>query len=231
MKRTIIASIALALTLCANAQQWEQTTPDVSVYITIEGGDPTSVPLNICYLNTSGEDMCGLECTLELPEGVNVLRTTSRGEALNGYHVHMNNFYKHSRTDDTNCWLFTCFSRATDVAYKQFVGDGRVATLFLDVSALSEGTYNIGVKNALVVWTDGYNVRQLKTADAGYELNLMSDHAQGAVATDIQGVAEDEDQRQASPARRGIYTLQGVKVDRTEPGRIYIINGRKMLVK
>ena len=174
--------------------------------------------------------MCGLECTLELPEGVNVLRTTSRGEALNGYHVHMNNSYKHSRTDDTNCWLFTCFSRATDVANKQFVCDGRVATLFLDVSALSEGTYNIGVRNALVVWTDGYNVRQLKTADAGYELNLMSDHAQGAVATDIQGIVE-EDTKQVSPAQRGIYTLQGVKVDRTEPGRIYIVNGRKVLMK
>ncbi len=105
-----------------------------------------------------------------------------------------------------------------------------MATLYLDVSALSEGQYNITMRNAILVWTDGYTVTQFKTADTGYVLKLMSDHAQGGVATDIQGIVE-EDTKQVSPAQRGIYTLQGVKVDRTEPGRIYIVNGRKVLMK
>ena len=231
MKKSIIATIALAVSLCASAQQWEQTTPDARVYIEIDGGDPTNLALGICYENTTGEDLCGLECTLELPKGVNVLRNASGGEALNSNHIYMKNYYEHSRTDGTNCWLFTCFSRAADVAAKRFVSDGRVATLFLDVSALSEGRYNITVSKALLVWTDGYRVVQLKTADAGYELNLSSDYAQGTVSTEVKGVAEEDINRMVSPSQRGIYTLQGVKVDRTQPGGIYIINGRKMVVK
>lgn len=230
MKRIIIATIALALTICADAQQWEQTTPDASVYIIIDSGDLTALPLHIGYMNSTDESMCGLECTLELPEGVTVLRNSSGGEALNSLHIYMKNIFKQSQQDNTNTWLFTCYSRAADVDAKKFRCEGEVATLYLDVSALSEGQYNITMRNAILVWTDGYTVTQFKTADTGYVLKLMSDHAQGGVATDIQGIVE-EDTKQVSPAQRGIYTLQGVKVDRTEPGRIYIVNGRKVLMK
>lgn len=231
MKRMIFATIALVMTVCASAQQWEQTTPDVRVYLMIEGGDPANLTLDVCFINELSEPMSGLECTIDLPEGIIVSRNTSGGEALNSGHMYMKNIYEHSRQDDTNSWLFTCFSRAADVDAKQFRSDGRVATLLLDASNLSEGTYNIGLRNALVVWTDGYNVTQLKTADVGYEFVVKEDYAGGPVPTDVKGVMEEDAQHIVAPAQRGIYTLQGVKVDSTEPGRIYIVNGRKVLMK
>ena len=59
-------------------------------------------------------------------------------------------------------------------------------------------------------------------------LFLMEKHAQYS-----DNKYDDFCGKWASPAvgRQGIYTLEGVKVEKTQPGHIYIIDGKKVFVK
>ena len=230
MKRNIILILVLAATLTASAQNWEQTDPNIRVYMEIDSDIITNLQLGLCFENKTALPMTAIGCDLDLPAGMSVY-SYQRGEILNTGHWLSVKKYQNNYA---NRWFATCYCHYTqensNVNLKQFLSDGRVATLTLDASSLSDGTYTIIVRNAEVLWTDGYSVKSFKTADFSLQIQLKEGELVPPVPTDIKGV-EDKDYSPVVAGPQGIYTLQGVKVEKTQPGNIYIIDGKKVMVK
>ena len=230
MKRNIILTLALAATLAASAQNWEQTDLNVRVYMEIDYETNTNLRLDLCFENKTSLLMTAMGCDLDLPVGMSLI-SYQRGEVQNtGHTLSVKKYQKYY----ANRWFITSYcSDAYANSYvnrKQFLSDGRVATLTLDASSLSDGTYTIVVRNAEVLWTDGYSVKSFKTADFSLQIQLKEGELVPPVPTDIKGV-EDKDYSPVVAGPQGIYTLQGVKVEKTQPGNIYIIDGKKVMVK
>ena len=229
MKRNIIITLALAATLSASSQVWEQTDPNVGVYLELDTDNNTDLQVGVCFLNKTSLPMTAMGCDLVLPAGMSI-DSYERGDILNSGHILSVMKYE-NRYD--NRWFITSYCHYTqensNVASKQFKRDGRVATLKINAETLSEGVYDFHLRNAEVVWTDGYSVKSYKTENACYEFKIYNGNLYPGVVTDIQGVED----KASAPAvgRQGIYTLEGVKVEKTQPGHIYIIDGKKVFVK
>ena len=230
MKRNIILTLALAATLTAGAQTWKQTDPNVRVYIEIDSDTKTDLQLGLCFENKTSLPMTAMGCYLDLPGSMSIISYQRGGVQNSGHTLSV----KRDQKTFNNRWFITsyCLDAYANsyVNRKQFVGDGRVATLTLDASKLSEGLYTIFVYDAEVVWTDGYDVKSYKTADFSLQFQLKDGISQAPVTTDIQGV-NDKDSKPAASGPEGIYTLQGVKGEKTQPGHISINNGRKVMAK
>jgi len=223
MKRKIFMALALFLTLAANAQQSELTDPNVKMYLKLDASNNRELVMGVCFENKSGRPMASISFDMEMPNGLTVL-SADRGSILQSNHEIVVEKYNYS---GLNHWFFLCYNFApTAMSNRQFTNDGRVCTLTLDTSALTDGQFSIIVRNAEVVWSDGYDVKAYKTPDFSFQFHVND------LPTDIKGVEDvDIDRRPADTTHQGTYNLQGVKVEKMQPGRIYIIDGKKVIVK
>ncbi len=98
-------------------------------------------------------------------------------------------------------------------------------TCFSGSTVVSEDTEYVVIfhKNSLIVDGEVYSKHVTTKYEAGSELSIIMYAALTGNVTGIEGVE--------AVANQKIYNLNGVQVKNTQKGQIYIINGKKVLVK
>ena len=112
--------------------------------------------------------------------------------------------------------------------------EGVVFTIYLDASALSDGEYEVKMTNVVVedkttdnkyVVAGTYNGVDATTPELAAPLVISGGKAQAGSAG-VNKITVDED-----AAQKSIYNIQGMKIRQTVPGRLYIVNGKKVIAQ
>jgi hypothetical protein len=236
MKKYIILTLALALSMGIRAQI---TAADL-INVHLEMDEPTDRYLRLgVYIDNTSDALydplhswydptiylCGLSFDMDLPVPMQVYSVAKDGMATPGHYVWPGTDERYVNRVFVTCWPNTG-------NYRDFFGlQGRVFTLVLDPGFLSEGEYDIDVSNISMVESNGYWVHDYKKPGFSFRFEMREDIPQPPVPTAVKGVEERGSQRVFTSGPRGIYTLQGVKVETMQPGHIYIVNGKKIVAE
>jgi hypothetical protein len=231
MKRQIVLALVMAATLTSNAQAVAVTPADyIGVHLEAYETTTTALKLGVDIENeswtfsTNGWDnsiyISGVSFDMDLPPFASI--TSQESSSLDALIVR-----RYSSLLYSNRW-FVCWYTKT----MSYDSDFHLATLTIEGWGQNEnGTYEIVVSNIdMAENRNSSGVNSYRKPGFTYQFELKDGIGQEPFPTDIQGV-EDKDDKPAAVSPKGIYTLQGVKVDRTRPGNIYIIDGKKVLVK
>ena len=236
MKRNIFTMLVLVLTLTAKGQA---AGDRINLWLETDNTNSSSLQIGINIDNKSDEAsagwgwdstiyLCAVSLDLDLPEGL-IMSTVTGGDMMRngGHSLFYCNYEDESRYP--NRWFICCIPKYEEGHSAVFSPiSGRLCTLNMP-TFLSEGIYDIIVRNVEFVSTDGYKVYSYTPVpDFSYQFKIQDGIAQPPVPTEIKGV-EDKDYSPVVAGPQGIYTLQGVKVEKTQPGNIYIINGKKVV--
>jgi len=223
MKKYIILALALALNMTARAQMTATDLINIHLEMDEPNGQDNLLRLGVYIDNTSDSMqnpwydptiyLGALSFDLDLPVPMYVDNFVKDGMATPGHDVWATHF-------------ICCFPTGT---YSSFFGlQGRAFTLLLEPGWLGEGEYDIYVDNVSMVENNLYNVNDYSKPGFSYHFVMRNGVPETPVPTEINGV-DDKDSRPVVAGPQGIYTLQGVKVEKTQPGNIYIINGKKVV--
>ncbi|MBP5258670.1 MAG: hypothetical protein J6Z41_08065 [Prevotella sp.] len=239
MKKIFTLALLAVFAMGASAQTVKKTQTDENVKVTVavqSSDDLAKVPIDFGFINKTEMDMASFETSIyfdgfrdkvTLLETVNedgdpVPDVTLNGDVCKSGHAAMAGFHE----VETDRFIMSVASSGATKASKQFKKDGTVATANFSMEGLADGEYTINVKKAAMTWTDAATTKQYDTDDFDVKFKVENGKVIGS-ATGITTITTDE----VPAAKKGIYTLQGVKVKETVPGNIYIIDGKKVAVK
>ena len=237
MKRNIFITLALLLALTAKGQM----DRFLDFWLEIDKSSSSYMEIGV-YINNRTADMGGswwysytpiiaLSFDIDFPTGI--IGDEDRYATLHGL-SHHNVFV--TPYVDNSCRSFVCIIPKYEAGYNEpfpdYAGPWRICTLKPAIAyGMSDGSYQIDVSNIELVWTDGYLVDTYHTPDVSYQFEIHNGISQPPVPTDIKGIDDQDIEPADSNAPQGIYTLQGVKVEKMQHGNIYIVNGKKMMAK
>ena len=239
MKRNIFITLALLLALTAKGQM----DYFLDFWLEIDKSSSSNNMEIGVYINNRTADMGGswwysyvpmiaLSFDIDFPTGI--VGDEDRYATLHGlshHNVFVTPYVDHS------CRSFVCIIPKYEVGYHEpfpdYAGGWRICTLKPYIAyGMSDGSYQIDVRNIeLVSSTDGYNASTYHIPDVSYQFEIRNGISQPPVPTDIKGIDDQDIESADSNAPQGIYTLQGVKVEKMQHGNIYIVNGKKMMAK
>ena len=232
MKKYIIVALALALNMTARAQVTAADLINIHLEMDEPNGQDHLLRLGVYIDNTSNSlqnqwydptiYLNALSFDLDLPVPMYVDNVVKDGMAT-PYH----DIWPTQDCRYLNRYFICCFPTG---GVGSFYGlQGRAFTLILNPGWLNEGEYDIYVDNISMVETNLYKVIDYDTKPGfSYRFVMRDGVPETPLPTEIKGV-DDKDSRPVISGPQGIYTLQGVKVEKTQPGNIYIINGKKVM--
>ena len=108
-------------------------------------------------------------------------------------------------------------------------GEGELMTGIIDASGLADGEYKLTFKDVIFSDNDDSSLYAIVSHGAKKEtLDIAFTVADGKVTgstnSGVKGIVIDEE-----TAQKGIYNIQGMKIRQTVPGRLYIVNGKKVI--
>lgn len=240
MKRNIFITLALLLALTAKGQM----DRFLDFWLEIDKSASSSNMEIGVYINNRTADMGGsmwysyipmiaVSFDIDYPTGI---VGADENAALDGSLTHHNVFVNQYYADEHFYRNFVCiipkYENGYHDAFPEFAGGWRICTLTpIIANGMGNGSYQIDVSNIELVSSDGYVVDTYHLPDVSYQFEIRNGISQPPVATDIRGIDEQDIEPADSNAPQGIYTLQGLKVEKMQPGNIYIVNGKKVMAK
>lgn len=138
----------------------------------------------------------------------------------------------------SNVWYGPIAVTANDTLYIIANTDAKVNAIYFAEMTENNGLQWINNEDAIAVeHQDGKQIYTLKPTKTNREIQIMSYGMECtgsfmiSLNDTITGIVEVAPLMDSNAAPKDIYTISGQKVEKVLPGRIYIINNRKQLIK
>jgi len=231
--------IAGAFALSTSAQNTEKRG-DNAGSISIEASEDLScIPISFSLTNPTTKVVAG-EVDFEAPAGAKFTEGGEEEELVEP------NTERAGTSNKKGKWTFT--PKATDGNAKLAVAfltmsnpkvalaeaEGELFKVFLDASGLADGEYEVKMNLAFIqdqeskkvfVVTGSYNGVDADTPELVVPLVISGGKAEAGSAG-VNKITIDEE-----AVEKGIYNIQGMKIRQTVPGRLYIVNGKKVIAQ
>ena len=110
-------------------------------------------------------------------------------------------------------------------------GEGELMTGIIDATGLADGEYKLTFKDVIFSDNDDSslyaivsNGAQTETLDVPF--TVEGGKIKGGSKSGVKGIVIDEEN-----GEKAIYNIQGMKIRQTVPGRLYIVNGKKVIAQ
>lgn len=239
MKKVFLLMIAGAFALSTSAQTTEKRGDNGGVISVEASEDLTCVPVTFALNNPTAAVVTG-QAVFDAPAGAKF--TENADEEM----VTANDERAGSKKAKGSWNVMEKFDAANpshiEVAFLSMSNpkvalagtEGVVFTVYIDASALSDGEYEVKMTNVVVedfatknkyVVLGEYNGVQADTQEISAPLKISGGKVEAGSAGVNKVIADEE------AAEKSIYNIQGMKIRQTVPGRLYIVNGKKVIAQ
>ncbi len=232
MKKVFLLFAAVAMSVSAMAQFSAQGNNHLTVTIS-DSADPANVPFTVSF--KTDKNLIAIEGKVVANDAK--LGYSDEEEGL--FFAQNKSIFPSASTKgkwnahESEETGYVYFAMAPDVPDKAtpVTGEGDLMTGILNATGLADGDYSLTFKDVIFSDNDDSalyaivgNGAQTTTLDVPF--TVEGGQVKGGSKSGVKGVVIDEE-----TAQKSIYNIQGMKIRQTVPGRLYIVNGKKVIAQ